>query len=339
MRIDPGEPAPHPVVLPVVDDVQKRRGRDRERDRRAGVLERRRDVLAQESTAPAGGRRRPHVLQERARLAHDQRRDVAVPRRQAPARVGPALPPDRRRLVGRQRIDREEPRRMPGQPVHGDHPDPAVDAVQAPGRFPLDQVGAQPADLVERAFVKEHVEAVGPVRGRVQRQPREPGFDLRLRRRVQPRFDQDAGNRIDVVAQGVASQQHRFEQRRAAPHERVEDDVAGIRQPGDEEPRQLRLEAGAVGNLVQGMRRALLRRPELVREDRNAAACLDVRPPAVTTPPFELVRERVGRPALPAAERQPVLHLRLPARSRQPKRSRSRHFRSRARRTGVRLAG
>ena len=89
---------------------------------------------------------------------------------------------------------------------------------------------------------------------------------------------------------------------------------------------------------MQGMRRPLLRRPELVREDRNAAAGLDVRPPAVTTPPFELVRERVRRPALPAAERQPVLHLRLPARSRQPKRSRSRHFRSHARRTGVRLA-
>src|SRR5581483_11804374 len=53
------------------------------------------------------------------------------------------------------------------------------------------------------------------------------------------------------------------------PTERVVDDVVRVGQPFDEEARHLRLEARAIGDLVERMRVALLCGPELVDVDRH----------------------------------------------------------------------
>ena len=57
-----------------------------------------------------------------------------------------------------------------------------------------------------------------------------------------------------------------FEQRGPPPHERIIDEVSWLREPLDEKARQLRLEAGAVGYLVQRACRSLSGRPKLVCE-------------------------------------------------------------------------
>ena len=177
---------------------------------------------------------------------------------------------------------------MSGQAIDGDHANPAIDAVQDAGGLPLQQVGAQAADLDERPCVKESVETGGDRDGLIQRQRPEPRRNLFRRRRGEPRLDQHAREWIDVVAQWPAAEQRRLEQRRPAPHERVEHDVARAREPTDEEPRQLRLEAGTVGDLVEGMRRPLPGRPELVGEHRDAVVLADDRRRAEPAPVLEL---------------------------------------------------
>ena len=52
-------------------------------------------------------------------------------------------------------------------------------------------------------------------------------LDLPPRRRVEPRLEKQAGQRVDVVSESLTPQERRFEQARAPPHERVEHHVAG----------------------------------------------------------------------------------------------------------------
>jgi hypothetical protein len=68
----------------------------------------------------------------------------------------------------------------------------------------------------------------------------------------------------------MAAEESRLDQRRAASGKRVIDARARPGESLDEEPRQLRLEAGAIGDFVQGMRLPLLGGPELVLEHRDA---------------------------------------------------------------------
>ena len=101
------------------------------------------------------------------------------------------------------------------------------------------------------------------------------GFDLLQRRRLKPGRGQRKAQRIDVVARRDAAQQSRFDGRGAAAHERIVDDVARVGEPLDEEARQLRLEAGAIGDFVQRTGLALACGPELVDEGWNRAGAAE----------------------------------------------------------------
>ena len=58
-----------------------------------------------------------------------------------------------------------------------------------------------------------------------------------------------------------------LDERGAAPHERIVNNVARPRQPFDEKTGKLRLETGAVGNFMQATSRALFGRPKFIDEN------------------------------------------------------------------------
>ena len=106
--------------------------------------------------------------------------------------------------------------------------------------------------------------------------------------------------RVDVAPGWRPAEQCRFQHRDAPAHERVVHRIAGLRKALDEEPRELGLETGAIGDLVQRLRRALATGPELVdevvdgeRAGADVRKCLpDSRGLAV---PGEMSQERAER--------------------------------------------
>ena len=164
-------------------------------------------------------------------FSQDQRRHVATRRDLLPVGVDFPLGDDRHRLVGRQRVDREEARRMAGEPVDRHHPDPAVDGVErsALRRAPAGRP-CRAADLAQRVRVVERQQLLGT---------------FRLRRpihasRVDPRTASSDGGRsrgsTSIRLSGLTSQptgtrpsSAASSTRRPAPHERVVDDVARAR--------------------------------------------------------------------------------------------------------------
>ena len=98
---------------------------------------------------------------------------------------------------------------------------------------------------------------------------------------IQARADQHCGKRVNVVSDCRPVHDRGLERRCAASHEWIVYRVAGSRQSGYEELRELRLEACPVRHFVQGMRLALGRSPILVEKIRyfvvfNAAGFLPV---------------------------------------------------------------
>ena len=85
-------------------------------------------------------------------------------------------------------------------------------------------------------------------------------------RRTEPCPRQDDAQGVDVATEGHPAQQRRFQDGRAAAHEGIIDDLAGLRQALDEEARQLRFEASPIGNLLERTGLALFGCPELVDE-------------------------------------------------------------------------
>jgi len=127
---------PQPVVARVLHDVEERRRHHDQLHARIGQLRHRRrrphrkHRLSRERLG-LGPPQRRHVLQQRLRLLGDDRLPVAHRRRLAALLVDLALRDRGSGLVGRQRVDREEVRRVPGQPVYRDHADPLVDGVES----------------------------------------------------------------------------------------------------------------------------------------------------------------------------------------------------------------
>src|SRR5262245_16975521 len=123
------------------------------------------------------------------------------------------------------------------------------------------------------------------------------------RRGIQARGNEQSAEGIHVTALKHTAQQRRFQQCRAASHERVINHVAGARESLDKKSRQLRLKTGAVRNLVQVVRSTLSGRPKLVYKSRHGqrrpAECgglrLDL---AGSSPEFaeldQLIAERSG---------------------------------------------
>ncbi len=72
--------------------------------------------------------------------------------------------------------------------------------------------------------------------------------------------------RIDIVSIGATSHERDLRGCRSAPHEWIMDNIACLRQSFDEEPGQLRLEAGSIRNLVSRTRLTLAGGPEFVDE-------------------------------------------------------------------------
>ena len=233
-----------------------------------------------EAAAAVKSRWRPAIgadARQSARSARDFLRiRVGTSRRGGTCAFGVDFPlgRDRRGLIGWKCVHGKETGRVSGQPVDRDHPDPGIDGVIF-GRV-CAQMRAQRTDLPKCPGMVEGEEIVGSIRGPRPVDGGEAGADGVQRRRTKPRLDEDAAERVDVVAEGRPAEQGGLEDGRAAAHEGVVDHVAWFRQTLDEEPRQLRLEAGAVGNLVQRMGGALAAGPELVHErpDRRRAAVL-----------------------------------------------------------------
>ena len=119
--------------------------------------------------------------------------------------------------------------------------------------------------------MEEDQQVLGEFVGRGEVDLPEPLGDLFEARRAEPGPRQDDAQGVDVAAEGHAAQQRGFQDGGAAAHERVIDDLAGLRQALDEEAGQLRLEAGAIGNLVERAGLALFGRPEFVDEGGDFA--------------------------------------------------------------------
>jgi len=207
-----------------------------------------------------------HVRQQFAALSEDDRRDVARVGSLFQPRVDLRLRLRRHRLIRRERINREEPLRMPRQPVDGDHPDPSIRGAQRVCTFPIEEVFAQRRDPAQRRRVIEDEQVLRHLPRRVEIDPRQRVRHIVQQWRLQARRTEHRAERVDVAAVRNPCHQRRFDERGPAAHEGVVHDIAGTREALDEEVRQLRFETGAIGNLVEAVRRALPGRPEFVRE-------------------------------------------------------------------------
>ena len=168
-------------------------------------------------------------------------------------------------LIRRKRVDREESRRVAGEPVHGHHPNPAIDAVERPRRLAVEQIVAQRADLAQRIGVIEDEQIVARPPDRTREYlsvgPRSPSS-----RAAQAWVQQDPAEWVDVAGHRNAAKEGRFERVVPRPENGSWTRVSGRGETIDEEARELRLEARAIRDLVKAVGGALPARPELVDE-------------------------------------------------------------------------
>jgi hypothetical protein len=159
-----------------------------------------------------------------------------------------------------------------GQPPDGHHADPVVHGIQASRCIVLDEVAAQRANLRERLRVIEGQQVVRSLGLQAPVYVRKTVGDGVDSGRREPRPDQTGAQRVDVRPHGAAAHQGRLERGGAPAHEGVVDGVPWLGQPLDEIGRQLGLEAGAVADLVQGVRLTLPGCPELALQARRCGA-------------------------------------------------------------------
>ena len=171
------------------------------------------------------GRRRT-IRNQRARLLQYEFRDIARRGRLRALSVDLDLRLHGNRLVGRQRIDREKPRRMAGEPVERDHSDPVVH-----GLAMALQKAPQRADLAQRVRVIKGQQIAAFDLARAPVDFRQARLDRRKRGRREARAGQQRGQGIHVVADGPAPHQRRLQRRRAAPHKGIVDPLARRREP------------------------------------------------------------------------------------------------------------
>jgi hypothetical protein len=96
-------------------------------------------------------------------------------------------------------------------------------------------------------------------------QPLQTLGDIRKSGRLQAWSAQRLAEWIDIIADGHSPQQGRLQGGGAPPHERVINPLAGLGQTFNKEARQLGLETGTIGNLMQRAGLPLPRSPKLVR--------------------------------------------------------------------------
>src|SRR2546430_1318121 len=153
---------------------------------------------------------------------------------------------------------------MACEPVYGNHPDPFVNGVESDLCVSLQEILLQSADfpecvgMIESEKVFRHLIAVAKI------DLAKSFCDLSKCRWIQTRTRQKPAERVDIAAVRRSAKQPGLDDRRASAHERVVNYVAWVREPLDEETRQLRFEASPIGNLVQAARGALSRRPIFV---------------------------------------------------------------------------
>jgi hypothetical protein len=276
--VDAAEPAPQPVVALVVDDVEERRRGDDQRDRVVRYRRRVRGRSRQHPRVPGHAikllpDRGGDAAQQRSALRQDDAGHILRPGLLLEPRVDLRLRPGRDCLVGRQRVDGKKACGVPGEAIHCHHADPAVHVGQRAAGLPIEQVLPERRDLTQGGRVVENQQVLRHL-ARVRKvHCVQAALHVGHGRWGQPRFTENRAQRVYIAPVGLPAQQRRFDQCRTAAHERVIDDVPGTGQPLDEETRQLRLEAGAVGDLVQAVRGALFRGPELVRERVHARRC------------------------------------------------------------------
>src|SRR5450755_218738 len=99
----------------------------------------------------------------------------------------------------------------------------------------------------------------------------EPSGDHRERGWLKPWARQQDGERIDIVPDGPATHESCLNWRCSSAHEGIVDTLIGPGQSLDEECGQLRLETGAIADLVNRMCLTLAGGPELVDQIGDAA--------------------------------------------------------------------
>ena len=228
--IDAAEPAAQPVVGSCSRTTSRNGGEVTTRSTESRGDRRRVGRAPVRSSALGHARRRARSSRVHVRAAAigSSSRMIAARRARGGALLAPLVDlrcdVDRHRLVRRQRVDREEPGRMAGEPVDRHHPDPAIDAVERSAPLALEQVRPQRADLPQRLGVIEDEQVLGRLAGVGRsRRPRAAPATLSSVGGASRGRSSTRAQRVDVAAARHAPQQRRFDERRAAAHERVVD--------------------------------------------------------------------------------------------------------------------
>ncbi len=176
---------------------------------------------------------------------------------------------DRRRLIGRQSIDREKPRRMPRQPVERQHADPAVHSSRQPF---ADRSNSHARTARMRASVRGWKNTVSSSVSSISCVP------IALNRFATACSDTGSSRGlVNISDNGLISLPTGRHPINAActnvvprPAKRIVNGVARPCQTFDEEPGKLRLETGAVADFMQLMPLTLAGGPVFVDEVTNA---------------------------------------------------------------------
>lgn len=185
--------------------------------------------------------------------------------------VDAALCGDGGGLVGWECVAGKKSGRMAGEAVATDHAQPGINTVKSPFEDPACKPILPSQDFGEGAGVEKDIQFLVKSFGGREAHLVQTAFYFPEVGWEEPGFDEDAGEGIAVIADDVQAVETGFQQGGAASGEGVVNGSASGSFSFKEKGRELGLEAGAVGNLVQRMSCTLAGGPEFAPVDGNRA--------------------------------------------------------------------
>lgn len=185
--------------------------------------------------------------------------------------VDAALCGDGGGLIGWECVAGKKSGRMAGEAVAADHAQPGINTVKSSFEGPACEPFLPSLDFRERAGVEKDIQFLVKSFGGREVHLVQTAFYFPEVGWEEARFDKDAGEGIAVIADDVQAVETGFQQGGAASGEGVVNGSARGSLAFKEKGRELGLEAGAVGNLVQRMSCALAGGPEFAPVNGNRA--------------------------------------------------------------------